>query len=143
MEMSERKLMWHGLFLFLLGLLTGFFELHFTNIRMGLSAHQEGVMNGTFLIALSAIWSQVKLPRPLKAAAFGMLLFGTYGNWLATTLAAILGTAANTPIAAAGRHGQPWQESLIAGAFLSIAIAIVAFALLALLGLSGRVAAKQ
>jgi len=50
METPERKLIWHGMFLFLLGLLVGFFELRFTNIRMGLSAHLEGVMNGTFLI---------------------------------------------------------------------------------------------
>lgn len=135
--------MWHGMFIFLLGLLTGFFELHFTNVRMGLSAHLEGVMNGTFLIALGAIWTQVSLTRPLKAVAFGVALYGTYGNWLATMLAAIFGTAANTPVAAAGHHGQPWQESLIAAAFLSVAIAMVASVLLVLWGLSRRVATKS
>jgi hydroxylaminobenzene mutase len=36
------------MFLFLLGLLTGFVEHRFTNMRMGLAAHLEGVMNGTF-----------------------------------------------------------------------------------------------
>jgi hydroxylaminobenzene mutase len=122
------------MFLFLLGLLTGFFELRFTNIRMGLSAHLEGVMNGTFLIAVGAIWTQVRLSRPAKTATFGIVLYGTYGNWLSTTVAAIFGTAANTPIAAAGQHGQPWQESLIAAAFLSVAIAMVVSALLVLWG---------
>jgi hypothetical protein len=48
MESDDRRLMWHGLFLFLLGLVTGLLEQRFTNIRMGLSAHLEGVMNGTF-----------------------------------------------------------------------------------------------
>ena len=40
--------MWHGMFLFLLGLITGLVEQRFTNIRVGLSAHLEGVMNGIF-----------------------------------------------------------------------------------------------
>jgi|SRR5215831_7274068 len=143
LETPERKLIWHGMFLFLLGLLVGFFELRFTNIRMGLSAHLEGVMNGTFLIALGAVWARVGLTRPIKGVAYGIVLLGAYGNWLATTLAAIFGTAANTPIAAGGHHGKRWQESLIAAAFLSIAIAMVVSSLLVLWGLSGRAATKN
>ena len=50
MEDSKRRLIWHGMFLFLLGLLTGFAEQKFINPRMGLAAHLEGVMNGTFLV---------------------------------------------------------------------------------------------
>ncbi len=42
------------MFLFLIGLLTGFVEPQFTNVRMGLAAHLEGVMNGIFLVALGA-----------------------------------------------------------------------------------------
>ena len=52
MEVTDRRLMWHGMFLFRRGLLTGFAEHHFVNIRMGLAAHLEGVMNGIFLLAL-------------------------------------------------------------------------------------------
>jgi (hydroxyamino)benzene mutase len=55
MENANRRVMWHGMFLFLLGLLTGFAETHFANMRMGLAAHLEPVMNGTFLVALGAI----------------------------------------------------------------------------------------
>jgi hydroxylaminobenzene mutase len=51
MEDTKRRLLWHGMFLFLLGLLTGFVEQKFNNPRMGLAAHLEGVMNGTFLVA--------------------------------------------------------------------------------------------
>jgi hydroxylaminobenzene mutase len=58
-EDSKRRLIWHGMFLFLLGLLTGFDEQQFNNPRMGLAAHLEGVMNGTFLIALGAVWTEV------------------------------------------------------------------------------------
>ncbi len=52
MEDKNRSLMWHGMFLFLLGLISGFVEQKFVNPRMGLAAHLEGVMLGTFLIAL-------------------------------------------------------------------------------------------
>ena len=69
METANRRLMWHGMFLFLLGLITGFLEQHFTNVRMGLAAHLEGVTNGIFLVAVGAIWTQVYLPRAAKSGA--------------------------------------------------------------------------
>jgi len=138
MRASNRQLMWHGMLLFLLGLVTGFLEQRFANMRMGLAAHLEGVMNGTFLIALGAIWNEVRLSRVGKVAASGTLLYGTYGNWLTTMLAAIFGTAANTPIAAAGHSGRPWEERFIAAGFLSVAIAMVASAVLVLWGLWER-----
>jgi len=49
--------MWHGMLLFLLGLITGLLEQRFANVRMGLSAHLEGVMNGILLLALGAAWN--------------------------------------------------------------------------------------
>ena len=71
MKANDRRLMWHGMFLFLLGLITGLVEQRFTNTRMGLSAHLEGVMNGIFLVALGAIWNRVRLPRHVVMAAYG------------------------------------------------------------------------
>ena len=50
------RLLWHGLFLFLLGLLSGFAVPAVTNPRMGVSAHLEGVMNGVFLSVLGLAW---------------------------------------------------------------------------------------
>src|SRR5215813_10342730 len=76
MENSNRRLMRHGAFLFLLGLLTGFAEVHFANMRMGLAAHLEGVMNGTFLIAVGAVWNRVLLSPPVKTVAFWTVLYG-------------------------------------------------------------------
>jgi len=102
MEDSKRRLLWHGMFLFLLGLLTGIVEQKFTNVRMGLAAHLEGVMNGIFLLALGAVWTEVKLSSPFKVMAYWAALYGTYANWAVTTLAAIFGTAALSPITAAG-----------------------------------------
>ena len=46
MTASNRHLMWHGMFLFLLGMLTAFVEPRVTNVRMGLAAHLVGLTNG-------------------------------------------------------------------------------------------------
>jgi hydroxylaminobenzene mutase len=125
MDGANRRLMFHGMFLFLLGLLTGFAEQHFANVRMGLAAHLEGVMNGTFLLALGAVWTHVKLAPTAAKIAFWAMLYGTYMNWLFTLLAAIFGTAALSPITGVGHNGLPWQESLVTAGFMSVGIAIV------------------
>jgi hydroxylaminobenzene mutase len=138
MDRTHRRLMWHGMFLFLIGLLTGFTETHFANMRMGLAAHLEGVMNGTFLLALGAAWPEVRLPSSIKAATYWLTLYGTYGNWVMTTLAAVFGTAALSPITGAGHSGQPWQESFIKIGFMTVGVSIVAAAVLILWGLRGR-----
>jgi hydroxylaminobenzene mutase len=135
LEDSKRRLLWHGMSLFLLGLLTGFVEQNFSNPRMGLAAHLEGVMNGTFLVALGGVWTEVRLSRRLKGAAYWSALYGTYANWAVTLLAAIFGTAAMSPITAAGRSGQPWQEELVTFGFMSVGIVIVASSILVLSGL--------
>jgi len=128
------------MFLFFLGLVTGFVETKFSNPRMGLAAHLEGVMNGTFLVALGAIWADVKLSPKWKTAAFWCALYGTYVNWATTCLAAILGTAALSPITGAGHSGQPWEEKLVTLGFTSVGLVIVAASLSVLRGLR-RVAA--
>jgi (hydroxyamino)benzene mutase len=66
MKTQNRRLMWHGMLLFLLGLITGLLKQRFTNVRMGLSAHLEGVMNGILLLALGAAWNEVRLPHPVN-----------------------------------------------------------------------------
>ncbi len=141
MEGSNRRLMWHGMFLFLIGLFTGFAESHFANTRMGLAAHLEGVMNGTFLVALGAIWNEVRLTPRVKTIAYWTVLYGTYFNWVITTLAAIFGTAALSPITGAGHTGQPWQESLVTMGFMSVGIAIVAASIMVLVGLRAKASA--
>ena len=132
MQNTNRGLMWHGMFLFLIGLLTGFAERHFANMRMALAAHLEGVMNGTFLVALGAIWTEVRLAPTTKTIAYWTVLYGSYINWLVTTLAAVFGTAALSPLTGAGHVGLPWQETMITAGFMSVGIAIVAGSVLVL-----------
>jgi hydroxylaminobenzene mutase len=138
---SNRRLMWHGMFLFLLGLLTGFAEPRMANVRMGLAAHLEGVVNGIFLLALGSAWNHVSLSSAVKTTTYWAVLYSTYANWLVTTLAAVFGTGALSPVTAPGYHGRPWQESLITVGFMSVAIVIVAASLLLLWGLRRKTSA--
>ena len=135
MEESKRRLIWHGMFLFLLGLLTGFIEQKFTNQRMGLAAHLEGVMNGTFLVALGAVWMEVRLSRRMKVAAYWSALYGAYVNWVTTVLAASFGSAALSPITGAGHSALPWQEGFVTALFLTVGLTTVGSSLLVLWGL--------
>jgi hydroxylaminobenzene mutase len=138
MEATNRRLMWHGMFLFLIGLMTGFVEQRFANVRMGLAAHLEGLMNGIFLVALGAVWGEVRLSPRTKVIAYWTALYGTYVNWLVTTLAAAFGTAALSPVTGAGHTGQPWQESIVTAGFMSVGIVIVVASVLVLWGLRAR-----
>src|SRR5215470_6083350 len=106
MKANDRRLMWHGMFL--------------------------------FLVALGAIWNRVRLPRHVMVAAYGMALYGTYANWLTTLLGAAFGTAAASPITAAGHSGKSWQETLVTVGFLSVSISIVAATVLVLWGLRAK-----
>jgi hydroxylaminobenzene mutase len=131
----RRPLLFHGIALFLIGLLTGLAEQHFSNVRMGLAAHLEGVMNGTFLLAVGAIWTEVRLSPSMGKITYWALLGGTYGNWAVTTAAAILGTAALSPITAAGHGAAPVQEFLVTTGFVLIGLAIIFACSLLLWGL--------
>ena len=134
----DRHLAWHGMALFLLGLLTGLVQQALRNPRMGLAAHLEGVMNGTFLLALAAAWPKLRLSDRLSALAYRTVLVGTYGNWAATMLAALLGTSAMTPIASAGFGAARWQESLVTFGFVLVGLAILAASGVLLVGFSSR-----
>lgn len=131
--------MFHGILLFMLGLLTGLVQQQFANPRMGLAAHLEGLMNGTFLLALGAAWSEARLsPRSERVAYFSALL-GGYGNWGVTTLSAILGTTAMTPIAGAGYQGSRLQEAIVTTGFVAVGVLMLTMSAILLLGFrSGR-----
>lgn len=101
-DQTPRYLIAAGVTLFLLGLITGFAIPALANPRMGLSGHLEGVMNGTFLIAIGAVWSKMTLSALLQRVTFWLLIYGTYANWLFVNLAAMFGTGEMTPIAGAG-----------------------------------------
>jgi len=141
---ARRRLFWHGTLLLLLGMLTGLVESQFANVRMGLAAHLEGIMNGILLLALGAAWSEVRLTPRASSAAFRLLLYGTYANWGFTTLSAIWGTIGLSPVTAekliaAGRSAAPWQENLVLAGFVSVGVAMLTSVSLVLYGLRRRI----
>ena len=135
-----RRLLWHGLFLFLLGLLTGLVIPQVSNPRMGLAAHMEGVMNGTFLAVLGLAWERFVLSERASAALFGLALFGTYANWACTLMGAMLGTNRLTPLAGAGRGGSVWAENVVAVGLIALTVAMITAVVIALRGLRGGTA---
>jgi len=114
-----------GAVLFLFGLLTGFVIPCFENPRMGLASHLEGVMNGTFLIALGAAWSYINLSARLTLVAYWCILYGTFANWAFVSLAAILGTSEITPIAGAGYSGSAVHEQIVSFGLVSVGLTMV------------------
>lgn len=132
-----RRLLRYGVFLFLLGLLTGFAVPALRNPRMGLSAHVEGVLNGMFLGFLGLIWGQLRLPPRASAVTFWLAIYGTFMNWVATLLAAAFGTSRSTPIAGAGFSGAAWQEAVVDFGLISLALSMIGCCGLVLRGLRG------
>ena len=130
----SRKIVAAGAILFLLGLITGFIIPLLENPRMGLAGHLEGVMNGTFLIAVGAVWTRLVLSTGFERTAFWLLLYGTYANWLLVLLAAFFGTSEMTPIAGAGYSGLPWQETLVTAGLSSVGIAMLIACIILVIG---------
>ena len=120
----RRRLVRHGLLLFLLGLITGFVVPFMSNPRAGLAGHLEGVMNGMFLVIVGLAWSELSLPNRTGRAVSWLLLFGTYANWAATTASGILGTSKGTPIAGAGFHSGALAEQGVYGLLVLVGLSM-------------------
>lgn len=134
---QSHRLLQLGVFLFLLGLLTGLTVSMLENPRMGLSSHLEALMNGMFLVLLGLLWPRLSLTRIPLTITFWLAVYGTFANWLATLLAAIWGAGASMPIAAGDQQGSAAQEILINFLLFSLTFAMIAAAVLVLWGLRG------
>lgn len=140
----SRKLIRYGVFLFLLGLITGFILPLMHNPRMGLSSHLEGILNGMFLVLLGLIWPQLNLSARTLSWVFVLSLFGTYTNWTTTFLAGIWGVGAEMmPIAGGNFYGVSWQEVLIKLGLISLSLAMVSVCGILLWGLRGLIHKKN
>ncbi|XVJ67251.1 MAG: hydrogenase [Lacibacter sp.] len=130
---QSRQLIFLGLLLFLLGLITGLIVPFFKNPRMGLSAHLEGVMNGMFLILLGLLWNKLLLGTKLLTLSFRLALYGTFANLVAIILAAATGEGKMLPIAG-GKEGTGVTEILITGLLVTLALSMIAVCVLVLIG---------
>jgi (hydroxyamino)benzene mutase len=127
-------LLFLGVLLFLFGLIIGLFIPILTNQRMGLTAHLEGVMNGMFLVLLGLLWNKVNVRANWLSTAFWLMLYSSFANFVAVTLAAITGAGKMMPIAG-GKEGAPGIEGIISFLLISLALAALAACSIVLTGL--------
>ena len=123
---QARLLVQLGLALFLLALLVGIAVPRFAVPRLALSVHLLGVLQGTFLVAVSGIWSRLGFGRVISWLVFWLLAYGCIAAWLGNLLGAFWG-AGNTllPIAAGSAHGSPLQELAIIVLLRSSAVTLL------------------
>ena len=133
-----RRLVWHGVLLFFLGLVGGMAISAMANPRMGVSAHVGTVLNGTFLIALGAAWGGLDLSPRAQRIAFWLLVLSSYGGCLGLYLAAILGTHDSTPIHGAAQRASAWREGLVFVTLTASGIATLVGTTIALRGFGRR-----
>lgn len=138
----DRVLIRAGFLLFTLALLTGFVIPSVVNPRMGLAAHQTGVMNALVLMALGLAWGLLAMTPVQAKLTRGAFLYATYVNWGSSILAAAWGTTRLTPLAAVGYGAAPWQETVVQALQVSLALAIVAGAVSVIYALRPRPAAS-
>ena len=131
----KRRLLWHGILIVMLGLVSGALVPIFVNPRMGVAAHVGGVMSGLFLLLVGLIWEEIRLPTRVERLTFWLFLYASYAGWLAQFLAALFGTSWATPIAGAGFRGTDWQEYLVYIIAVSLSAAVLIACGFALWGL--------
>jgi hydroxylaminobenzene mutase len=130
---SERLIFW-GILLFFLGLVSGLFIPMMANPRMGVSTHLEGVMNGIFLCVLGLIWNRLNLAERWIYLGFWLALYGTFANFLAVLISAISGAGKLMPIAG-GKEGAPFIESIISTLLITLTVSMLSVCLIVLAGL--------
>jgi hydroxylaminobenzene mutase len=135
-KQSDRLIFW-GIFLFLLGLIIGLIVPKLANPRMGLSSHIEGVLNGMFLVLLGLIWHKLHISTKWLKIAFGLAIYGTFLNWFSMLIAAVFNAGKMLTIAANGQEGHPLVEGFITFSLLTLSVAMIAICIIVLVGLKG------
>ena len=132
----QEVVLFAGVLLALLGMLTGLLSPVAKNRRALLTSHLEGTANGTLLIAFGLLWPHLELPNGLEGVTAALAIYGSYSNWFATLLSGLWGAGKKTmPIASGDYEGTEVQENVIAVLLLTTAITIIAATVLILVGL--------
>jgi hydroxylaminobenzene mutase len=142
-DIQRRSLIRTGAVLFLIGGLVLAFPLPiYVNVRMALTAHLEGVMNGIMLIVIGLIWRDLRLGAQARTVAFWTGIYGAYANWLGCWLSAIWGASEMAPIAGSGFHALASQEGIVKFLLMTCGIAIILSFVLIVWGLRGQLERK-
>jgi hydroxylaminobenzene mutase len=135
-EAFKRGLLWHGIFISLLGFVVGLFLPLYANPRAGLATHLLGITQGLFLAVIGLSYPQLKLPLWVGRANFWMLLISAYVGMIAEFAGAAFGLSRMFIITAMGLpEGIPWLETSTEIAIKGISNFILLSCLIVLFGL--------
>lgn len=129
------KLLFLGVLLFLLGLITGLIVPAFSGPRLAVSSHIEGVLNGIFLLVLGLLWHKLALSERVLKITFGLALYGTFANWFALLVAAVFNAGKMLGVAAGGQKGPPAAEALVAFLLVTLSLSMIIISVTILVGL--------
>jgi hydroxylaminobenzene mutase len=124
----SQPLLTAGALLILLSFILGMILPVFTNPRMALSAHQQGIIAGILLMLMGFVQSHAILGSISLRHLERLLISGAYSLWTGILFSAVFGTSRATPIAGDGYIGSRWQE-------ISVSIVLLAGSLMLILGL--------
>lgn len=139
---QSNKLIFLGVLLFFMGLIIGLLIPVFSNPRMAVSSHLEGVLNGIFLIVLGLIWNKIDLSSKWLKITFWLAIYGTFVNWFAILLAAIFNAGKMLNVVAEGQEGNPFIEGIIAFSLVSLSLAMLTICITTLIGLKRNMKSK-
>ncbi|BAZ22907.1 hydroxylaminobenzene mutase HabB [Kalymmatonema gypsitolerans NIES-4073] len=135
-EAFKRSLLWHGIFICLLGFVAGLFIPLYANPRAGLATHLLGITQGVFIAVIGLSYPQLKLPLWVARANFWMLLISAYVGMIVEFLAAAFGLSRMFLITAMGLpEGIPWLETSTEIAIKNISILTILSCFIVLFGL--------
>ncbi len=107
----RRRLLWHGLFLFIIGCITITFFPLYTNPNAALAAHKLGLMLGVFLMSIGLTFTHLQFSKTLAFLTFWLLIITAYIGLGGQILAAIFGLTKGFPFSGIGASGGPaWME---------------------------------
>ena len=135
MKSTRQRLLFLGMILFLIGLLSGLVVTEVQNPRMGLAAHLEAVMNGMFLLAAGLAWPRMSWTPTQEKLTFAMLVYGAFANFFIIQASSVIGASAITPIAGQGFMATGLLEMLLSIGLVTVAVAMITAVILMVIGL--------
>ncbi|UCI09147.1 hypothetical protein [Mesorhizobium sp. B1-1-8] len=126
------RLLQIGVALLLFSSIEGFAIPYLAAPRLGLSVHTLSALQSVLLLALGLVWPRLNLGAVLSRVAFWLLIYSDVAILAAYVLASIWGAGNETmPLAAAGAHGNAFQEGVIKGVgYSSAPTGLISFALI-------------
>jgi hydroxylaminobenzene mutase len=140
-----QRMMFHGIVVFMFGLLTGFFLYSgaMVNPQIGVITHLEGVLNGLFLVTLGVIWQRMSLTDRQQWRLMVLALACVYINYFQALWGAVMGRSRATTLFPADRVPFPLEKTVLDVVLLSMSVGFIVVCLMTLWGLHRGMAAQR